>query len=154
MRLLADLSRLDGCSQPPQIHLGWQICELILLLPRAAMLRCSPISHASSPGRCEDAVAHVPDPLRGAVGDPNANSGKPCFQSAFSPQPPTHIFPPGISKHVFRRHRHQIRDGPLRGRPRGACLPAICRSSRRIEFYIRRGDLYADAARLDRLAQA
>ena len=23
MRLLADPSRLDGCSQPPQVYLGW-----------------------------------------------------------------------------------------------------------------------------------
>jgi hypothetical protein len=28
---------------------------------------------------------------------------------------PTHILPPDISKHVFRRHRQRIRDVPLTG---------------------------------------
>lgn len=55
-------------------------------------------------------LALVLDPLRGTIGDPFANSGKPRFQSAISSQPPTHIFPLGISKHVFRRHRRRIRD--------------------------------------------
>src|SRR5260370_9157948 len=59
----------------------------------------------------------VLDPLWRPVGDPHANGGKACFQSALGPKPPTHIFPLGVSKHVFRRHRQQIRDVRLTGGP-------------------------------------
>jgi hypothetical protein len=79
MRQFADPSRLDGCSQPPQVHPASQICEKILLLPRTAMLADQPRLLAG-----KMLLALVLDPLRGSVGDPHANSGKPCFQSAES----------------------------------------------------------------------
>src|SRR5437879_9047637 len=59
----------------------------------------------------------VLDALWRPVGDPHANGGKACLQSAPGPQPPTHIFPLGVSKHVFRRRRQQIRNMPLTGAP-------------------------------------
>src|SRR5882762_8397597 len=62
-------------------------------------------------------LAHVVDPLWWPIGGPHANGGKTCFQFALGPQPPTHIFPLGVSKHVFRRHRQQIRNMSLTGAP-------------------------------------
>ena len=62
-------------------------------------------------------LAHVLDPLWWPIGGPHANGGKTCFQFALGPQPPTHIFPLGVSKHVFRRHRQQIRNMSLTGAP-------------------------------------
>jgi hypothetical protein len=72
--LLADPSCLDGCSQPSQVDLGWEICEIILLLPRAAVLADQPRLLAG-----KMLLSFVFDSLRGSVGDPNANGGKACF---------------------------------------------------------------------------
>src|SRR5216117_2136912 len=55
----------------------------------------------------------VLDPLRGAVGDPHANSGKTCFQLSLGPVSPTHVLPLGIGQHVFGRYRQDIRNVPL-----------------------------------------
>ena len=49
MSLLTNPSRLDGGGQGAQVGRDWQICEVVFLLAEA---RCSPISQASSPGRC------------------------------------------------------------------------------------------------------
>ena len=49
MGLLANPSRLDGGGQGTQVGRGRQIGEVVFLLAEA---RCSPISQASSPGRC------------------------------------------------------------------------------------------------------
>ena len=49
MGLLANPSGLDGGSQAAQIGRSRQIGEVVFLSPEA---RCSPISQASSPGRC------------------------------------------------------------------------------------------------------
>ena len=57
----------------------------------------------------------------------------------------------GRREAVRRLRRHDDRRRRCRDR-RGACLPAVCRRARRIELDLRRSDLDADAARLDRLA--
>ena len=62
-------------------------------------------------------MAHVLDPLGRPIGGPHSNATKTCFQFALGPQPPTHIFPLGVSKHVFRRYRQQIRNMSLTGAP-------------------------------------
>ncbi len=49
MGLLANPSRLDGGGQYAQICRREQVSKIVFLLPEA---RCSPMSHASSPGRC------------------------------------------------------------------------------------------------------
>jgi len=47
--LLADPSRLDGGRQRAQVGAGGQVAEVYCRSPDA---RCSPMSQASSPGRC------------------------------------------------------------------------------------------------------
>ena len=49
MGLLADPSRFDFGRQVAQIHLGWQVGKIVFFSPDR---RCSPMSQASSPGRC------------------------------------------------------------------------------------------------------
>jgi hypothetical protein len=49
MGLLANPSRLYGGGQGTQVGRGRQIGKVVFLLAEA---RCSPISQASSPGRC------------------------------------------------------------------------------------------------------
>ena len=49
MGLLANPSGFDGGGQCAQICRRGQISKIVFLLPEA---RCSPMSHASSPGRC------------------------------------------------------------------------------------------------------
>lgn len=71
MRLLADPTRFDGCSQLSQVRPGWQVGQIVLLLPRAAMLTDQPGLLAG-----KMLLALVLDSLWRPIGDPHANSGK------------------------------------------------------------------------------
>ena len=99
MSLLADPSCLDRRSQAAQVHPSGQVGKIVFFSPD---VRCSPMSQASSPGRC---VTPIPYPLRRSVGSTHADSSKSGFQPTFRPAAPTHGFPLGTGQHVFSRYR-------------------------------------------------
>src|SRR6187549_2095750 len=76
--LLANPSRLDGGSQGAQIGLRRQVGEIVFLLPRHPVFADEP-----SLVPRQMLLTLVPDPLRGSIGDPHADSGKTSLEPPF-----------------------------------------------------------------------
>ena len=98
--LLANPSRLDGGRQGAQVSLRRQVGEVVFLLSRQSVFANEP-----SLVPRQMLLTLVPDPLRGSIGDPHADSGETSLELSFRADAPTNGLPCGVGKHVFGRHR-------------------------------------------------
>jgi len=100
MGLLADPSRLDPGSQAAQIHLGWQVGEIVFLLSGRTVLADEPSLVAG-----KTLAGFVPYPLPRPVGDAHTDGSKASLQLAFRAVTPTHSSPFDFGQHLFSRSR-------------------------------------------------
>src|SRR6516225_2948477 len=100
MGLLTDPSGLDRGSQAAQVHLRWQVGDVVLFLSRRTVLADEPSLVARKTLPILAAY-----PLHRPVGDAHADRGKPGFQPALRAVAPTHSSPFDLGEQVFSRFR-------------------------------------------------
>src|SRR5262245_13652755 len=93
--LLADPTRLDGGCQGAPVGLRRQVGEIVFLPSRHPVFANEP-----SLIPWQMLVNHIPDPLRGSVGDPHADRSKTSLELSFRSGAPTDVLPSGIGQHV------------------------------------------------------
>jgi hypothetical protein len=100
MGLLTDPSGFDRGSQAAQIHLGWQVGDVVLFLSRRTVLADEPSLVAG-----ETLLIIAAYPLQRPVGDAHTDGSKSGFQPAPRAVAPTHSSPFDLGEQVFSRFR-------------------------------------------------